>query len=187
MMKLPNLLTFLRILAVPLMIVALYVDTSAGRWWALVIFILASVTDFLDGYFARRMDLQSSLGALLDPLADKFLVLSALLMLIETRTISGIHVIVTIVILSREFLVAGLRQHLADNQVAMPVSQLAKWKTAAQMTAIGFLIAGPVGERILPLTMEVGLTLLWVSAALTVLTGYQYFLIGLRHLSEDNT
>lgn len=187
MMKLPNFLTMLRILAVPLMIGAFYLSTPSGRWLALFVFVAASVTDYLDGYFARRMDLQSKLGALLDPLADKFLVLSALLMLIESRTITGLHVVVTIVILGREFLVAGLRQHLADSQVSVPVSQLAKWKTATQMTAIGFLIAGPVGERILPLTMEIGLTLLWVSAALTVLSGYQYFMAGLHHVRDHPT
>lgn len=189
----PNMLTYARILAVPLVVLCFYLEgelqtqskSSAWvRWSALGIFIAASLTDFLDGYLARAWKQASSLGKMLDPIADKLLVAACLLLLSADGTIAGWATWAAIVILSREILVSGLREYLAELKVSVPVTQLAKWKTTLQMVAIGFLLAGPAGDAVLPLTTEIGLTLLWISAVVTLYTGYDYFRAGLKHVVE---
>ena len=185
-LSLPNILTYGRILAVPAIVILFHVWGDVGRWLALLVFIAASVTDWLDGYLARVWQLQSALGRMLDPIADKLLVSVALLLLVSDYTIGGWSLVAAIIILSREILVSGLREFLAEVRVRVPVSQLAKWKTTMQMVALGFLICGPAGDRIFPYVSYIGLLLLWVSALLTLYTGYDYFRAGLVHLmSED--
>ena len=180
--SLPNLLTYARIVAVPAVVASFYIPGSAGRFTAAGIFILAGITDFLDGYFARAWGQQSALGRMLDPIADKLLVAAALLVLVAEGTIGGWSLWAALVILSREILVSGLRESLAEVRVGVPVSRLAKWKTTVQMVAIGFLLVGPAGEPIFAYTEEVGLTLLWIAAIVTLYTGYDYFRAGFRHL-----
>jgi CDP-diacylglycerol--glycerol-3-phosphate 3-phosphatidyltransferase len=142
------------------------------------------VTDWLDGWVARTYSQFSKLGRMLDPIADKLLVSACLLMLAADDTIKGWALWAAIIILCREILVSGLREYLADLRVSVPVTNLAKWKTGMQLTAVGFLIAGPAGDQILPYTTLIGLTLLWISALLTLYTGYDYFRAGSKHLVE---
>jgi cardiolipin synthase len=155
------------------------------RWIALAVFIVAAVTDFFDGYYARMWNQQSAFGRMLDPIADKLLVSACLLMLAADGTIKGWSLWAAIVILCREILVSGLREYLAALHVRVPVTQLAKWKTAVQLVAVGFLIAGEAGEVILPPTIPIGITLLWISAIVTLYTGWDYFRSGIHHLVED--
>jgi cardiolipin synthase len=187
---LPNLLTYGRIVAVPAVVACLYWQSLLGgplwlRWVALVIFIAAAVTDFFDGYLARAWQQQSRLGRMLDPIADKLLVSACLLMLAADGTIRGWSLWAAIIILCREILVSGLREFLAELRVSVPVTQLAKWKTTAQLVAIGFLLAGRAGDLVVPYVTTVGLTLLWLSALLTLYTGWDYMRAGMRYLIEE--
>ena len=186
----PNLLTYARILAVPLVVACMYWQSIlAGgmwlRWVALALFIAAGITDILDGYFARSLGQQSSFGRMLDPIADKLLVSSCLLMLAADETIRGWSLFAAIIILCREILVSGLREFLAELRVSVPVSRLAKWKTTWQLVAIGFLLLGEAGDVIFPFTTLIGLVLLWLSALVTLYTGWDYLRAGLHHLIED--
>lgn len=187
---LPNLLTFGRILAVPVVAACMFgVAVFDGplwlRWLALAIFIAAAVTDWLDGWAARAYGQHSRLGVMLDPIADKLLVSICLLMLAVDGTIRGWSLWAAIIILCREILVSGLREYLAELRVSVPVSKLAKWKTMMQLVAVGFLIAGDAGDQVLPYTTLIGATLLWISAVLTLYTGYDYFRAGSRHLVDS--
>ena len=189
-LALPNLLTYGRIAAVPAVVACMYwQDVLQGgvwlRWVALTIFIVAGITDILDGYFARIWGQHSNFGRMLDPIADKLLVSSCLLMLAADGTIRGWSLWAAIVILCREILVSGLREYLAELRVSVPVSWLAKLKTTLQLVAIGFLLAGEAGDAIVPVVTPIGLTLLWLSALLTLYTGYDYFKAGIRHLIEE--
>jgi cardiolipin synthase len=186
----PNLLTYARIAAVPAVVACMYWQAilQGGiwlRWVALAIFIAAGVTDFLDGYFARKWGEQSTFGRMLDPIADKLLVASCLFMLAADDTIRGWSLWAAIVILCREILVSGLREYLAELNVRVQVTQLAKWKTTLQLVAIGFLLVGDAGDAIVPVVTPTGLTLLWLSALLTLYTGWDYFRAGMRHLIEE--
>src|ERR1700743_3603859 len=179
-LSLPNILTCARIAAIPVVVGCIYAQAILDgplwlRWLALAVFIAAAVTDFLDGYYARIWDQQSALGRMLDPIADKLLVASCLLMLAADGIIHGWTLWAAIVILCREILVSGLREYLAALRVSVPVTQLAKWKTTIQLVAIGFLIAGEAGEQILPSTTLIGIMLLWVSAIFTIYTGWGFF------------
>jgi CDP-diacylglycerol---glycerol-3-phosphate 3-phosphatidyltransferase len=186
-LSLPNLLTYGRLVAVPAVVALLFwPEDTWSRWAALTIFILAAVTDYLDGYFARAYAQQSALGRMLDPIADKLLVAACLLMLVADGTIQGWSLWAAIVILSREILVSGLREFLAELKVSIPVSRVAKWKTTLQLVSVGFLIAGPAGEEILPGTVSIGIGLLWVAAILTIYTGWDYLKAGLHHVMEDD-
>lgn len=189
-LALPNLLTYARIAAVPAVVACMYwQDILQGgvwlRWVALTIFTAAGITDILDGYFARMWGQYSSFGRMLDPIADKLLVSSCLLMLAADGTIRGWSLWAAIVILCREILVSGLREYLAELRVSVPVTRLAKLKTTLQLVAVGFLLAGEAGDAIIPVVTPVGLTLLWLSALLTLYTGYDYFRAGIRHLIEE--
>jgi cardiolipin synthase len=183
--NLPNLLTYGRIIAVPLVAGFLMWDTYAARWIALAIYVAAAITDFFDGYLARKWQQQSSLGRMLDPIADKVLVSVVLLVLAASPILYDGHLWAAIIILSREVLVSGLREYLGELQVSVPVTQIAKWKTTVQLVAIGFLIAGPAGDTIIPYVTEVGLALLWTAAGLTLYTGYDYFRAGIRHVVDE--
>src|SRR5271167_816884 len=173
--SLPNILTYARVAAVPLVAGFLFWPGEPwARWTALAIFIAAAVTDFFDGYLARAWAQQSSLGRMLDPIADKLLVSAAILMLVANQTISGATLWAAIVILCREILVSGLREYLAELRVPMPVTAVAKWKTAVQLVALGFLILGPSGQVIMPGSITTGIVLLWIAAILTLYTGWDY-------------
>ncbi|MDP3068160.1 MAG: CDP-diacylglycerol--glycerol-3-phosphate 3-phosphatidyltransferase [Methylocystis sp.] len=185
-LALPNLLTYGRMAAVPVVAGLLLGFTEHwARWGALGIFIAAGVTDFLDGYFARIWQQQSPLGRMLDPIADKLLVATTLMALVADRTVAGWTIWAAIIILCREILVSGLREHLAELKVHLPVSAIAKWKTAAQLVALGFLIAGPAGEVVLPGTVKIGAALLWAAAILTLYTGFDYLQSAWNHFGED--
>ena len=191
-LNLPNILTYGRIIAVPLVVLCFFVDgklqsSDFARWSALAIFVIASVTDYFDGYLARAWQQQSNIGRMLDPIADKLLVSTCLLLLAADtdRTIAGWSLWAAIIILCREILVSGLREYLAELRVSVPVTALAKWKTFLQLLAVGFCIAGEAGDRILPITTAIGIGLLWLSAILTLYTGWDYFRAGARHLIKD--
>ena len=185
-LNLPNVLTYARLAAVPAVVALLFWPRDDWmRWAALAIFIAAAITDYFDGYFARAYAQQSALGRMLDPIADKLLVAACLLMLVNSRTIQGLHLWAAIVILCREILVSGLREYLAGLKVSVPVSRVAKWKTALQLVAVGFLIAGPAGEKILPGTITIGRTLLWIAAVLTLYTGWDYMKASIHHMTDD--
>jgi len=184
--SLPNILTFGRIAIVPAVVACLFwPDEFPLRWTALGLFTLAAVTDFFDGYLARIWEQQSALGRMLDPIADKLLVSAVLLILVADGTIRSWSLWAAIVILCREILVSGLREFLAELKVSVPVSKVAKWKTTLQLIALGFLIAGRAGELVLPGTVRIGLALLWLSALLTLYTGFDYFKAGLKHVVEE--
>jgi len=190
-LSLPNILTYARIAAVPVVVGCIYVQSILDgplwlRWVALAVFIAAAVTDFLDGYYARIWDQQSAFGRMLDPIADKLLVASCLLMLAADAIIHGWSLWAAIVILCREILVSGLREYLAGLRVSVPVTKLAKWKTTVQLVAIGFLLAGDAGDQIVPFTTETGLSLLWISAIVTIYTGWDYFRAGIHHLIKED-
>ena len=183
---LANCLTYGRVAAVPVVVALLFwPEESLARWIALAVFIAAGITDYLDGYVARAYGQSSALGRMLDPIADKLLVAACLLMLVSDNTIGGISIWAAIVILCREVLVSGLREYLAELKVSVPVSKVAKYKTALQLVALGFLVAGPAGEPILPGTVTIGLVLLWIAAALTLYTGWDYLRAGIRHVIDE--
>ncbi|WP_248308511.1 CDP-diacylglycerol--glycerol-3-phosphate 3-phosphatidyltransferase [Bosea sp. 124] len=185
--SLPNLLTYGRILAIPALVAILFWPRDDWmRWLALGIYTLAAVTDYLDGYIARAWSQQSAIGRMLDPIADKLLVCALLLMLVADGTIHGWSLWAAIVILCREILVSGLREFLAELKVSVPVSRIAKWKTTAQLLALGFLVAGPAGDKVLPHNTQIGIVMLWVAAALTIYTGWDYFNAGIRHMVEED-
>lgn len=183
--SLPNILTYGRILAVPAILLCAFVEGDWARWLSVLIFVTAGITDYFDGYLARAWNQQSSLGKMLDPIADKLLVAVCLLMLVYLETISNHSLWAAAIILSREILVSGLREFLAELRVSVPVTWLAKWKTTAQMVAIGILLASPAGDKIVPYLTEIGLALLWLAAALTLYTGWDYFRSSIHHVIGD--
>jgi CDP-diacylglycerol---glycerol-3-phosphate 3-phosphatidyltransferase len=184
--NLPNLLTYGRLAAVPLVVAFLFWPTEFwARWTALAIYSAAAITDFFDGYLARAWSQQSSLGRMLDPIADKLLVAAVLLALVADKTIAGWSLWAAIVILCREILVSGLREYLAELRVPVPVSTVAKWKTTAQLVALGFLIAGPAGTAVLPASISIGIVLLWIAAILTLYTGWDYMKASYDHVGGE--
>jgi cardiolipin synthase (CMP-forming) len=184
--SLPNVLTYLRILAVPAVVLCLMaIEGTGARWWALAVYVVACLTDWLDGFLARVWHQQSALGRMLDPIADKLLVGTTLLMLTSDNTISGVHMVAAVIILCREILVSGLREFLAELNMRVHVTQLAKWKTTVQMIALGVLLAGPAGDKILAGITAAGLAMLWVAALLTLWTGFDYLKAAVRTAIEN--
>jgi len=189
--KIPNILTIGRMLIVPFFVLAFYLPGFYGDLTACVLFVIASFTDFLDGMLARMMGEESKLGELLDPIADKIIVATALILLVMSGTIKHYEVIAAIIILTREILISGLREFLARGQIKLPVTNLAKLKTFLQMLAIALLLTGETGNKILNFqdynAQIIGIILLWLSAFLTLYTGYEYLRKGIDHaMSEDN-
>ena len=189
--KIPNILTIGRIIIVPFFVLAFYLPGFYGDLTALILFIVASFTDFLDGMLARMMGEESKLGELLDPVADKIIVATALILLVMSGTIKHYEVIAAIIILTREILISGLREFLARGQIKLPVTNLAKLKTFLQMIAIALLLTGETGNKIINFqdynAQTIGIILLWLSAFLTLYTGYEYLRKGIDHaISEDN-
>ena len=188
--KIPNILTIGRILLVPFFVLAFYLPGFYGDLTALILFTVASFTDFLDGMLARMLGEESKLGELLDPIADKIIVATALILLVMDGTIRNYEVVAAIIILTREILVSGLREFLAKGKIKLPVSNLAKLKTVLQMVSIALLLSGDTGNRVLNFenynAQTIGIILLWLSAALTLFTGYEYMRKGIDHaMSED--
>jgi len=188
--KIPNILTIGRIIIVPFFVISFFLPGFYGEIIPFLLFILASFTDFLDGLLARLYKEESKLGELLDPIADKIIVSTALILLVMNETIQNYEVIAAIIILTREILISGLREFLADVQIKIPVSGLAKSKTFIQMFSIAILLTGETGNKIINFedynAQTVGIILLWLSAFLTLYTGYDYVRKGIEHVvSED--
>lgn len=182
MTSLPNLLTLARIAVIPVIVVLMYLAGEAARWAALVLFLAACITDYLDGYLARTRGEVSDLGRFLDPIADKLLVVAVLVVATAQGWLGPLGVLAGLAIICREILVSGLREYLAGDQVVVHVSQLAKWKTAAQMAALAVIILGDAGPQAWHLAV-VGEALLGLAALMTLTTGYQYLRAGIRHMS----
>ena len=179
MYNLPNILTISRIAVIPVIFLSIYIP---GTFWSvltIVLYVVAAITDYLDGYLARSRNQTSAFGRLLDPIADKLLVISVLLVIVANRMVLPVSYIPVIVILCREILVSGLREFLAEVKVGLPVTRLAKWKTGFQMTALGLLLAGAV-----PFFRVSGEICLWVAGVLTFVTGYQYFAKSLEYVKK---
>ena len=187
---LPNLLTISRIAAIPLLVLLAALRTPVGDAAACAVFAIAAITDYFDGKIARERKLISAFGRMLDPIADKLLGGSALMLLAGLERLSPLGLLPAIVILLREILVSGLREFLAGLSVGLPVTRLAKWKTGMQMAALGTLLAGDTGARVLglgflPVSM-LGEAMLWAAAVLTLVTGWDYLRAGLRHAEEQD-
>ncbi|GGN47545.1 MAG: CDP-diacylglycerol--glycerol-3-phosphate 3-phosphatidyltransferase [Novosphingobium sp.] len=196
MLTLPNILTLSRILTVPLLAFLLWwPDWEFGYGLAFGLYCLMGITDYFDGYLARSSGTVSKLGVFLDPIADKIMVAAVILVLTAQGILRGpyvgdMHVIAGLVILIREIAVSGLREFLGPLQVSMPVSKLAKWKTAFQMISLGALILGAampwwnmfVGSVEINIPHTAGLATLWAAAALTLITGWDYLRVGLKHM-----
>ncbi|MBT3237803.1 MAG: CDP-diacylglycerol--glycerol-3-phosphate 3-phosphatidyltransferase [Rhodospirillaceae bacterium] len=186
--NIPNILTFSRIVAAPVVSVLMFMPPPLGNWVPFAVYAFACVTDFFDGYLARAWHQQSALGRFMDPIADKLLIAAVLLMLVATDRITEMTILPAAVILFREILVSGLREFLAEVQVRVPVTVLAKWKTFIQMLALGFLLVGSAGPDFGPVTTEeIGIVGIWLAAVLTVGTGYDYLKAGLRHITETDS
>ena len=187
-LKIPNILTIGRIILVPIFILTFYLPGALGDWIPFFIFLLASFTDFLDGLLARLYKEESKLGELLDPIADKIIISSALVLLVMDDTIKNYEIFAALIILIREILISGLREFLAKVQVNMPVSSLAKFKTFVQMFAIAILLTGESGNKIVNFgdynAHSIGIVLLWLAAFLTIYTGYDYVRKKIHHAIE---
>lgn len=182
--SLPNLLTLSRIAVIPMIVALFFVDGDIGRWAACALFTAAAITDYFDGYLARARQEVSRLGRFLDPVADKLLVVTLIVMLVAFDRISLITVLPAIIIVCREIIVSGLREFLATLQVGLPVTSLAKWKTGIQLVALGVLIVGDAGPDFLPVQLigEIGL---WLAAAMTFITGFDYMRASAPYMVED--
>ena len=184
MWTLPNILTMMRIAVIPVLVGSFYLDDPImGSHIAFVTFALASITDFFDGYLARRQGSVSKLGQFLDPIADKLMVGAVIIMVVGFDKLNGIHVIPAVIILCRELLVSGLREFLAGSDVTVPVSWVAKWKTTVQMVALTALTWIPGADAFNAPAYEVGTYGLWIAAALTIYTGFDYLRAGLKHMT----
>jgi cardiolipin synthase len=195
MFLLPNAITIFRIALVPVFALFFVLPGDMARLAAFFTFCLAGVSDALDGALARRFNAGSDFGRMLDPIADKILVAVALMLIVAEGDIqqfqfadlnlrSLLRLVPALIILAREILVSGLREFLAGAGVSVAVTQIAKFKTALQMIAIGAMILGPLAEKFIPGSLYVAYILLWVAAALTVYTGYVYFSAGLKHVGN---
>ncbi|MDR1375774.1 MAG: CDP-diacylglycerol--glycerol-3-phosphate 3-phosphatidyltransferase [Holosporaceae bacterium] len=180
---LPNLLTLSRIFSIPFIVGCFYVEGFWAHLTATVLFVVACITDFFDGYLAREWEQVSLFGRFLDPVADKLLVSTILLMLSGTGSISGIHLIGAAIILAREIIVSGLRQFMSEMQMRVPVTKYAKWKTAMQMISISCLLSSAMFPDIV-LLKKTGIVLLWLAVVMTVFTGARYLRFGIVRVAE---
>jgi len=177
MKTLPNILTILRIILIPVIILLIVLDTYNANFLALIIFIIASLSDYLDGYLARKYKFTSNFGTMLDPIADKLLIILVGSILCYRGDINGIHLIPFLLIVSREIFISGIREYLAqlNEKISLPVSKLGKYKTAAQMMALFCLLLNPLVSNNLFFTDELGILLLWIASILSLLSGYHYY------------
>ncbi len=186
--NIPNVLTLLRIWAIPLIVVTFFFDSLFWAWLGVILFAAAGITDYMDGYLARHLNQLSRFGRVLDPIADKLLVGATLIMLAYSGRLGYWGIIPAVIILCREILVSGLREFLAEIKVGCPVTRLAKWKTACQMTALPVLIlagGNEVGSYFFLFLKCIGSIALWGAAILTVMTGYDYWKSGVKYMNED--
>lgn len=186
----PNYLTVIRIVIIPLVALFLLINTDLSRWIALLLYCLAGLTDFFDGYIARKTGQSSALGRFLDPIADKLLVATIIIILIimgdRMDGLSAVNAFAGIIIVLREITVSGLREYLAEIKISVPVSSLAKWKTAFQLLSLGFLIIGSeASPKFIP-SGDIGVFLLWISAIFTIVTGQNYLRSGIKHMLNDD-
>ena len=182
----PNWMTILRIMVAPVIAVLIWLDdVKTGYMPALTLFVLASISDFIDGWMARRLGVVSKLGAMLDPIADKVLIGTCLVSLAHVTEDGWWFILPATIIMTREFLISGLREFMAGRSVNMPVSVLAKWKTTLQLVAIGFLVGAPVFPS-LPIANPIGLALLWAAAFVTAQTGFAYYRGVLEHVDKPS-
>ena len=177
----PNIITFIRIFLIPIILYLLFSENPNIVLIAGLLFIVSSVSDYFDGYLARTLNQSSKLGALLDPIADKLLIASVIVVLVDTSVISNIHVVPAIIILLREIAISGLREFLAKLNTDMPVSKLAKYKTTFQMVSLSILIIS-LGFELNDLLWNIGLITLWIAAIITLLSAYNYMVKGLKHI-----
>ena len=177
----PNIITFIRIFLIPIILYLMFSENPNIVLLAGGLFIISSISDYFDGYLARTLNQSSRLGTLLDPIADKLLVASVIVVLVDARVITNIHVIPAIVILLREIAISGLREFLAKLNTDMPVSKLAKYKTSFQMVSLSILIIS-LGFELNDLLWNTGLITLWVAGIITLLSGYNYIVKGLKHI-----
>ena len=177
----PNIITFIRIFLIPIILYLLFSENPNIVLIAGLLFIVSSISDYFDGYLARTLNQSSKLGTLLDPIADKLLIASVIVVLVDTGVISNIHVVPAIIILLREIAISGLREFLAKLNTDMPVSKLAKYKTTFQMVSLSILIIS-LGFELNDLLWNIGLITLWVAAIITLLSGYNYMVKGLKHI-----
>ena len=185
-LSLPNVLTYGRIAAAPLVGATFFIHNDWGPWIAFVIFVAASVTDYFDGYFARIWQQQSALGRMLDPIADKLLVAVSILILVASGMLAGWSIWAAIIVLMREIFVSGLREFLAELRVSVPVTRLAKWKTTMQLIAIAALLIAPALQGAKSgIIIDLGLTFFWAAAIVTLYTGYDYLRAGMKHLVDQ--
>jgi cardiolipin synthase (CMP-forming) len=190
--SLPNILTVFRIVIIPFLIASFYLEAALYHWVAAILFLIASITDYFDGYLARTLKAQSKFGKFFDPMADKLLVTAAILMLVHFGDIGKYDIFPVLAIVCREIMVSGLREFLAEINVSVPVTAVAKVKTGVQMTAIVLLLLGVEGPNIeqveqmtsISLTVLIGRVLLWVAALLTIITGYAYLKAGMKHINN---
>jgi cardiolipin synthase len=175
---LPNLLTLARIAAIPVICFCVVSGWQPLQWLALFLFIAAAVTDWLDGFLARQMNLYSAFGKMLDPIADKLLVGALLITLAWTRQLSALDLIPAIAILMREIFVTGLREYLGNASISVPVTFLAKWKTTVQLVAVALLLTTPM---LLGIGFIASLAF-WIAGILTVWTGWEYLRSSWPHL-----
>ena len=183
---LPNCMTIVRIAITPMIAVLIWIDEpDFGYQSALALYTIASITDYIDGYIARRLKVESSLGAILDPIADKLLVVTVLFALASVTKSGWLFLTPALIILTRELIISGLREFLAQKNVSAPVTRLAKWKTTAQILALGFLMGAP-GFPGFPFAHEIGMLLLWIAAILTVTTGSSYLANAIKHTSKSS-
>jgi CDP-diacylglycerol--glycerol-3-phosphate 3-phosphatidyltransferase len=182
---LPNLLTLARIALTPVFVAAFWLDMPGGRWIVFAVFVVAAITDYADGWVARRRNVESRLGQMLDPIADKLLIASALVMLVYMDDIRGWVIIPALIILAREILVSGMREFLATISVQVPVSSISKIKTVFQVVAIALLIVAPAVD-FWPWVERAGILTLWAAAMLTIYTGFSYVKANLSHVSGEH-
>jgi CDP-diacylglycerol--glycerol-3-phosphate 3-phosphatidyltransferase len=182
--SIPNWMTVLRIAVTPIIAIMIWIDDiSYGYLVAFILFTIASITDYLDGMLARQMKIESGFGEMLDPIADKMLIGAVLLALASVQSSGWLFLVPALMILSREFIISGLREYLAKISFAVPVTRLAKWKTTVQILALGTLIGAPAFPSLI-YAQDIGLVLLWVAALLTLQTGMGYIVAGLRHVPD---
>ena len=177
MKTLQNILKILRIILIPVIILLIVLDTYNANFLALIIFIIASLSDYLDGYLARKYKFTSNFGTMLDPIADKLLIILVGSILSYRGDINGIHLIPFLLIVSREIFISGIREYLAqlDEKISLPVSKLGKYKTAAQMMALFCLLLNPLVTNSFLFTAELGILILWIASILSLLSGYKYY------------
>lgn len=183
-LNLPNCLTLFRIAIIPVVALLMCIPEAWAAWGALFFYTLACVTDWFDGYLARKMNITSAFGRFLDPIADKLLIAILLLMFAGLGRLDGWWLLPAAMIMFREVLIAGLREFLGPQNIVIHVSKLAKWKTTAQMISMGFLVVGHFGNPVLPDTMLVGQVLLTLAAILTIITGYEYLVQGMKAIIQ---